>query len=113
LDEISLHKGHSQYVLVIAAPELGLVLDVLPDRNKETLEKWLDERGIVWCAAVKVACSDIWDAYQEFAKDKLPNAKRVIDRFHLMKNLTDVISKTRRNIQKEADEETKTLLKGR
>jgi transposase len=112
LDEISLHKGHGQYVLVIAAPEFGLVLDVLPDRNKEILEKWLDERGIVWCAAVKVACSDIWDAYQEFAKAKLPNAKRVIDRFHLIKNLTDVISKTRRNIQKEADEETKTLLKG-
>lgn len=36
----------------------------------------------------------------------------MIDRFHLMKNFTDAISKTRRNIQKEADEETKTLLKG-
>jgi len=37
-DEISLHTGHGKYVLVISAPELGLVLDVLPDRNKETLE---------------------------------------------------------------------------
>ena len=87
-------------------------MDVLSDRNKETLEKWLDERGKDWCAAVKVACSDMWDAYQEAASDKLPNAKRVIDRFHVMKNLTDAITKARRSIQKEADEETKSLLKG-
>jgi transposase len=59
-DEISLHHGHGRYVLIISAPELGLVLDVLPNRDKETLEKWLDERGEDWCAAVEVACSDMW-----------------------------------------------------
>jgi transposase len=112
LDEISLHKGHGKYVLVISAPELGLVLDVLPDRNKETLEKWLDERGQDWCAAVEVACSDMWDAYQEAAKDKLPNARRIIDRFQVMKNLTETITKARTTIKKEADENTKKLLKG-
>jgi transposase len=58
-DEVSLHKGHGQYVLVISTPELGLVLDVLPNRDKETLEKWLDERGKDWCAAIEVACSDM------------------------------------------------------
>jgi len=111
-DEISLHKRHGKYVLVISAPELGLVLDVLPDRSKETLEKWLDERGIAWCAAIEVACSDMWDAYQEAAKVKLPNARRIIDRFHVMKNLTEAITKVRRSIQKEADEDTQELLKG-
>ena len=73
-DEISLRRGHGEYVLVISAPGLGLVLDVLPDRNKETLEKWLDERGKAWCEAIEVACSDMWDAYQTVAADRLPNA---------------------------------------
>lgn len=111
-DEISLHRGHGEYILVISAPELGLVLDVLPDRNKETLEKWLDERGKAWCEAIKVACSDMWDAYQNVAAEKLPNAKRIVDRFHVMKNLNDALTKTRRAIQKEADEGTKEILKG-
>jgi transposase len=111
-DEISLHRGHGEYVLVISAPQLGLVLDVLPDRSKATLEKWLDGRGKAWCEAVKVACSDMWDAYQEVAKEKLPNARRTIDRFHVMKNLTDAITKARRAIQKEADDQTKEILKG-
>lgn len=91
---------------------MGLVLDVLPDRNKETLLKWLDERGIEWCAAVQYACSDMWDAYQQAAEQKLPNAHRVVDRFHVMKNLNDALTKVRRAIQKDADEKTKELLKG-
>ena len=112
LDEISLRRGHGEYVLVISAPELGLVLDVLPDRNKETLEKWLDERGKAWCEAIEVACSDMWDAYQTVAADKLPNARRIVDRFHVMKNLNDALTKARRAIQKDADENTKEILKG-
>jgi len=111
-DEVSLHRGHGKFVLVISAPELGLVLDVLPDRNKETLLKWLEERGIEWCATVQYACSDMWDAYQQAAEQKLPNARRVVDRFHVMKNLNDALTKARRAIQKDADEKTKELLKG-
>jgi transposase len=111
-DEISLHRGHGKFVLVISAPELGLVLDVLPDRNKETLLKWLEDRGVEWCASVQYACSDMWDAYQQAAEQKLPNARRVVDRFHVMKNLNDALTKARRIIQKDADDKTKELLKG-
>jgi len=107
-----LHRGHGKFVLVISAPELGLVLDVLEDRSKESLLKWLDERGIECCAAVKIACSDMWDAYQEAAEQKLVNARRVVDRFHVMKNLNEALTKARRAIQKDADEATKNLLKG-
>lgn len=98
--------------MVISAPELGLVLDVLEDRSKENLLKWLEERGMEWCAAVRYACSDMWDAYQEAAEEKLPNARRVVDRFHVMKNLNEALTKARRAIQKNADKTTKELLKG-
>jgi len=107
-----MRRGHGEYVLVISAPELGLVLDVLPDRNKATLEKWLDERGKTWCEAIEVACSDMWDAYQTVAAGKLPHARRIVDRFHVMKNLNEALTKARRAIQKEADEDIKELLKG-
>jgi transposase len=54
----------------------------------------------------------MWDAYQEAAAEKLPNARRVIDHFHVMKNLTEAITKARRIIQRDADDATKDLLKG-
>ena len=97
---------------MISAPELGLVLDVLDDRSKEKLLVWLEEPGKAWYAGVEVACSDLWDAYQEAAAEKLPNARRIVDRFHVMKNVKEALTKARRTIQQDADETTKTLLKG-
>jgi len=112
LDEIAQHKGHGSYRLVISAPELGIILDVLKERTKDVLEAWFDARGAEWCAQVEICCADMWDAYHEAAATKLPNAKRVVDRFHVMKNLLDAISKARRSIQTQADEATQALLKG-
>jgi transposase len=112
MDEITLHKGKGKYILVISAPELGVVLDVLEDRSQEKLLTWLEERGKEWCEGVEVACSDMWDAYQEAAAEKLPNARRVVDRFPVMKNLNDALTKARRTIQHAADEASKALLKG-
>ena len=77
LDEITIHKGHGHYRLVISAPELGLVLDILPDRTKESLEAWFEARGGAWCAQVAVCCADMWDAYHSVAQAKLPQAQRV------------------------------------
>lgn len=112
LDEIAPHKGHGRYLLVISAPELGLVLDVLKDRHQETLLTWFDERGKDWCAQVQVCCADMWEPYHDAAQAKLPNTKLVVDRFHVMKNLNDALSKARRTIQHQADEATKAQLKG-
>ena len=112
LDEIAPHKGHGRFHLIITAPELGIVLDVLSDRKKASLEAWFDERGPVWCAAVEVCTADMWDAYHEAAQAKLLNARLTVDRFHVMKNLNDAVTKARRSIQKKADTQTQALLKG-
>jgi transposase len=112
LDEIAPHKGHGAYYLIISAPELGIILDVLKDRKKASLEAWFDERGVEWCAAVEVSCADMWDAYHEAAQAKLPNARQTVDRFHVMKNLNEAVTQARRAIQKQADEATQETLKG-
>jgi transposase len=112
LDEFTIHKGHGHYRLVISAPELGIILDVLPDRRKESLEAWFEQRGTAWCDQVEVCCADMWDAYHTVAKTKLPNAQRVVDRFHVTKNLNHAVTTARRTIQKQADEATPALLKG-
>lgn len=112
LDEIAPHKGHGHYLLIISAPELGLVLDVLQDRKKASLEAWFRERGWEWCAAVTTCCADMWDAYHEAAQVYLPKARLVVDRFHVMKNLNDALTKARRLLQKRVPDEVKEALKG-
>jgi transposase len=112
LDEIAPHKGHGHYLLIISAPELGRVLDVVKDRKKASLEAWFEARGVEWCAQVEVCCADMWDAYHAAAQAHLPQARLVVDRFDVMKNFNDAVTKARRTIQKEAPEAVKETLKG-
>lgn len=112
LDEITPHKGHGPYYLIISAPELGLVLDVLSDRKKDSLAAWFAARGVEWCAQVRVCCADMWDAYHSAARAALPTAQLVVDRFHLAQNLSDALSQARRAIQKAAPPDVKASMKG-
>ena len=47
-----------------------------------------------------------------FVKKQLPQAQIVADRFHVMKNLNEQLTKARRQIQRQADEATVEALKG-
>lgn len=113
IDEISNKKGHKEYFLVISSADLGCVLDVLPDRKGKTLEKWFDQLSEEQKAHLEEVCIDMWKPYLQAVKAKLPSHVKVtIDRFHVVKNLHDAVSKTRRAIQHQADAETKAVLKG-
>lgn len=112
IDEIALEKGHGNFVLVLSAPEEGYVLDILPDRERKTLEKWLDELAPEIQKAIKIVNLDMWEPYTLAIKAKLPHACIVVDRFHVMKNLNHCLTVARREIQREASLEVKEQLKG-
>ncbi|MDY7033685.1 MAG: helix-turn-helix domain-containing protein [Thermodesulfobacteriota bacterium] len=45
IDELSLKKRHKQFVLVISDISRKCILAVLPDREKSTLENWIEALG--------------------------------------------------------------------
>ncbi len=98
--------------MIISAPELGIVLDVLNDRKRDSLAAWFGARGPAWCAAVEQCSADMWDPYHVAAEMYLPNVRLTVDRFHVMQNLSDAVSKARCRIQQETDDATRALLKG-
>lgn len=112
IDEIALEKGHGNFVLVLSAPEEGYVLEVLSDRERKTLEKWLDGLAAEMKKAIKVVNLDMWEPYTLAVKAKLPQARIVVDRFHVMKNLNHCLTMARREIQRNASDEVKEQLKG-
>jgi transposase len=112
LDEFALKKGHGNFALVISAPEKGYVVDVLPNRERETLEKWLAGLSEEQRKAIKVVNVDMWEPYTLAVKAKLPHATIVVDRFHVMKNLNHCLTQARREIQNHAPTEVKEQLKG-
>lgn len=112
IDEIALEKGHGNFVLVLSAPEEGYVLEVLPNRERKTLENWLEGLAPEMKKAIKVINLDMWEPYTLAVKAKLPQARIVVDRFHVMKNLNHSLTMARREIQRNASQEVKQQLKG-
>lgn len=112
IDEIALEKGHGNFVLVLSAPEEGYVLEVLPDRERKTLENWLSGLAPEMKKAIKIVIDSMWEPYTLAVKAKLPQARIVVDRFHVMKNLNHCLTLARREIQRTASNEVKEQLKG-
>jgi transposase len=112
IDEISMKKGHKDFVLVISDIGNKRVIDVLSNRLKESLDKYFDEMPQEAKSKIKQVSMDMWSPYRDSVADNLPHADIVIDRFHVMKNLNDCLTNTRREICREANKEDKAKLKG-
>jgi len=112
VDEISNKKGHKQYLLVISDLQRNCVIEVLPDRLKDTLINWLYTLPIWMREDIKVVSMDLWLPYRLAIQEALPHAEIVADRYHVTKNLNDVLDKVRRAIQKHLPKDVASKLKG-
>ncbi len=112
IDEISLKKRHKQFALILSDIERRCILDVLPIRDKQALEKWIDGLSDQQRQAMRFASIDMWAPYYYAVRNRLPHVQIVVDRFHVMKHLNERITQLRRNIQNNACIDIKQILKG-
>ncbi len=92
----------------------GRVLDILASRDKDRIVKYLQKQkdsGVL--AQVQEVTCDMWDGYVNAAQEVFGAGVRVtIDRFHVMKNFQEQLTKARREIQRELGKEEAKELKG-
>lgn len=105
IDEIAHRKGKGDYVCVLTDLDRGIQLDVLPNRKKETLVAHFQSLGDEFCKQIKVVSCDIWRTYINVAKEYFPNCEVVIDRFHVVKALNNVLDIQRKELRREYKEE--------
>lgn len=87
MDDFALRRG-TRYGTVLVDLEQRRLVDVLPDRRANTFARWLEEHP-----GVEVVSRDRGGEYAEAARRAAPHAVQVADRFHLLKNLRDVVSR--------------------
>jgi transposase len=88
LDEISLLKGHADFVTLVSAhDEQGkpIVLAVLKGREKQTLIDFLKTIPKRLQDTIKEVCTDLYEGFIHAVEEVLPQAKIVADRFHVTK----------------------------
>lgn len=105
IDEIAHRKGKQDYACVLTDLERGIQLDILKDRKKATLLAHFKSLGEDFCNQIEVVSCDIWKAYINVGHEVFPNCEVVIDRFHVVKALNNVLDIQRKELRKEFKDE--------
>ncbi len=87
IDDFAFRIGR-YYGTVIIDLERHQIIDMLPDIKAETLKDWLADHP-----TIQVISRDRAGAYASGSRDGAPQARQVADRFHLLKNTSDVLQR--------------------
>lgn len=88
VDDFSFRRGMS-FGTILVDLEKRKPIDLLPDREAETLALWLKQHP-----EIEIISRDRGGTYIEGSNTGAPQAKQVADRWHLLKNATEVFEKT-------------------
>lgn len=103
-------RGHGDPSFVTVIVDLTPVLDgagparllaMVPGRSTAALQDWLDERDQVFRDRVKVIGMDGFAGYHRAAKESLPQARTVMDPFHVVHLAAEKLTLARQRIQQE------------
>lgn len=100
IDEHSHKKGKKDYLCVLTDLDKGTIIDLLPDRKKETLIAHFQGLGTDFCNQITDVACDYWDAYISTSQTCFPNARIILDRFHITKLLNQPLDVFRKEIRK-------------
>jgi len=119
LDEISLKKGHRDFVTIITGriEAETVILVVLPDRKKATVKAFLSSIPQRVRQTMHAVCADMYEGFVNAAKEVFgKRVKIVIDRFHVAKlyrrGLDNLRKQELKRLKQDLSEEDYSQLKG-
>jgi len=95
LDEKAVFSGH-RYITVMSDPIRKCVIDVVEHRTIEATTDLLDTLSDKQKNSIIGVAMDMWPAYKTSAKEVLPKAEIIHDKFHVIKKLNEAVDETRR-----------------
>ena len=87
IDDWAWSKGQ-RYGTIVVGLERGDVIDLLPDRDADTVAKWLKDHP-----GIELVSRDRSSAFTQAATEGASQAEQVADRWHLLKNLREAIER--------------------
>ena len=100
-DEVYAFKSEkSKYVCVLLDFKKQIPVDVLPNRKKEYLLNYFQKIPLEERKKVKYACSDMYEVYRDVVHKVFPEAKHLLDYFHLSQDFHKKMNEVRIKVMK-------------
>ncbi|MBA1702404.1 transposase, partial [Escherichia coli] len=106
IDEVNLAGG---YRCVITNLATNNVFDMLEHRTQEHLKPFF--KDLPDADKVEWVCTDMWRPFKRSFAQYLPNAKLVIDKFHVVKMASEALEAERKNYQAQLSTEDRIYVK--
>ena len=93
IDEIHLIKPRG----VISNIQNNTIVELLPNRNKETVVRYL--YNLAGKDGIQYVAMDMWQPYRDACQAVIPQAKVVIDKFHVVRMANDALERVRKSLR--------------
>ncbi len=77
----------------------GQLVDVIPARSAAAVEDWLASKPARWAAGIRHAVIDPYQPYATALANEVPDAKLVVDHFHVIRLANQALDEVRRRVQ--------------
>lgn len=112
IDEISYCKGR-KYATIVYDLDRGVVVWVGKGKGRSTIDHFFkDELSDYQKQKITWASCDMSETYIGAIKDHCPNAKLVLDHFHVVKALNDAVDEVRKETWRELSKGERKAIKG-
>lgn len=106
LDEIHIIRRSRA---VIANVEERCMVDMLPTRQKQAVGAYV--QGMANRDRIELVCMDMWAPYRDVARELLPRAQVVVDKFHVVRMATAALETVRKRIRSDLSTKRRLRLK--
>jgi transposase len=101
IDEIS-HRVGQRYLTVVVDHDTGRLVWAAAGRDRKTVEAFLDQLGEGRCKEIELVSCDMAAWIAGPVAERLPDAVRCVDPFHVIQLATDALDDIRREVWNEA-----------
>jgi transposase len=100
LDEAH-HRRNQELATIVSDLDRRRVVEVLDGRSRRVVERYLRSLTEAERQAIEVVSIDPYDAYRQAIRNVLPQARIVVDHFHLVRGVNTALDSIRRERQRE------------
>jgi transposase len=95
LDEFARKKGKGKFVTIITDLDRSSLLELVNSHKSDDIITVLKQQPLDMREAVEEVCVDMWGGFPKVIREIFPNAKIVIDRFHVQKLVNKELNRIR------------------